>query len=47
MMGSSYRGLLPLFHPNGKVSLAHLADTGELVAYESDGSRQPVQPSSQ
>jgi hypothetical protein len=46
--GVAYKGGTQImFHPNGKVSLAYLADTGELVAYELDGSRQPVQPSIQ
>lgn len=42
--GVTYKGGTQiLFHPSGKVSGGHLAGTGEFVAYNADGSREPTQ----
>ena len=41
--GVAYKGGAQiLFHPSGKVSIGELADTGELVTYNPDGSRQSI-----
>lgn len=43
--GHTYKGGTQIhFYQSGKVFMGHLADTGEFVAYNEDGSRKPTEP---
>ena len=45
IQGRTYKGGTQIhFYPSGKVLMGHLADTGDFVVYNEDGSRQPTQP---